>query len=75
MRLLLVEDDQVVNAGLTRTLSSEGYAVESVMCLADARPLVSDDEVDLVILDLGLPDGDGLSLLTDIKRRKKPLPV
>ncbi len=75
MRLLLVEDDQVVNAGLTRTLSSEGYAVESTLCLADARPLVANDEVDLVILDLGLPDGDGLSLLADIKRRKKPLPV
>ncbi|MFY8274717.1 response regulator [Pseudoalteromonas sp. SSDWG2] len=75
MRLLLVEDDLQVNQGLTRTLSHEGYAVESVMCLTDARSFVANDEVDLLILDLGLPDGDGLSLLSDIKKRRKPLPV
>ncbi|MEM0514797.1 response regulator [Pseudoalteromonas sp. YIC-827] len=75
MRLLLVEDDVIVNEGLSRTLAHEGYAVESVTCLAEARPMVAHDDVDLVILDLGLPDGDGLSLLADIKRRAKPLPV
>ena len=75
MRLLLVEDDALLNQGLTRTLSNEGYAMESVSDLASARAYIASDDIDMVILDLGLPDGDGLTLMSQIKGRKKPLPV
>ena len=75
MRLLLVEDDALLNQGLTRTLGNEGYAMESVSDLASARAHIASDDIDMVILDLGLPDGDGLTLMSQIKGRKKPLPV
>ncbi|GAP73837.1 two-component system response regulator QseB [Pseudoalteromonas sp. SW0106-04] len=75
MRLLLVEDDALLNQGLTRTLGNEGYAMESVSDLASARAYIASDDIDMVILDLGLPDGDGLTLMSQIKGRKKPLPV
>ena len=75
MRLLLVEDDALLNQGLTRTLGNEGYAMESVSDLASARAYIASDDIDMVILDLGLPDGDGLTLMSQIKGCKKPLPV
>tara|TARA_B100000700_G_scaffold134587_1_gene150352 strand:+ start:1602 stop:2267 length:666 start_codon:yes stop_codon:yes gene_type:complete len=75
LRLLLVEDDALLNQGLTRTLGNEGYAMESVSDLASARAYIASDDIDMVILDLGLPDGDGLTLMSQIKGRKKPLPV
>ncbi|MCG7569025.1 response regulator [Pseudoalteromonas sp. CNC9-20] len=75
MRLLLVEDDALLNQGLTRTLGNEGYAMESVSDLASARAYIASDDIDMVILDIGLPDGDGLTLMSQIKGRKKPLPV
>ena len=76
--VLLVEDDRELRNTLRDALSVEGYQVHASASLADARALlahaVADGGLDLVLLDLGLPDGDGESLLTQL-RREQATPV
>jgi DNA-binding response OmpR family regulator len=61
-RLLLVEDDDGIAAPLERALGREGYAVDRVATGTDALDRIAADAPDLVILDLGLPDIDGLEV-------------
>jgi DNA-binding response OmpR family regulator len=61
-RILVVEDEQEIASYLRRGLSFEGYAVEVVDCAADAFTIARERPPDLVILDLGLPDLDGLEV-------------
>ena len=75
MRLLLVEDDAPLAAGLAATLRLGGYAVDAVATAADARAAVAVQTFDAVILDLNLPDGDGLALLREWRHRRVRLPV
>lgn len=75
MRLLVVEDEARIAEVLRAALSRAGFTVDAVNTVADARavfPLVS---YDAVILDLGLPDGDGLDLVTELRRAGSRLPV
>lgn len=71
-RILLVEDDRVLRSSLREALSVEGYDVRTAASLADARAQLlhcpPDDPVNLVLLDLGLPDGDGQTLLMELHR-------
>lgn len=71
-RILLVEDDRVLRSSLLEALSVEGYAMKTAASLADARAQLqhapAGEAIDLTVLDLGLPDGDGQSLLTDLRR-------
>jgi len=62
VRLLLVEDDGALARVLLRGLREEGYAVDHAGTCAAANELLDLNPYQLVILDLGLPDGDGLSL-------------
>ena len=75
MHLLLVEDDQLVAQGLIRSLRQEGYSVEHSGTVKHALQCISGGEIELVILDLGLPDGDGTQILKQIKQQKKIIPV
>lgn len=75
MRIILVEDDHSLSQGLTRALISEGNTVDSVNTGAGALFLVENTDADAVILDLGLPDMDGLEVLSRIRRLKPQLPV
>jgi DNA-binding response OmpR family regulator len=65
MRLLVVEDDRALAAVLRRMLVDEGYAVDVVGTAADADEAVNVNDYALVVLDLGLPDGDGAELCRD----------
>ncbi|WP_246160580.1 response regulator transcription factor [Nocardioides humilatus] len=60
--LLLVEDDDGIATPLVRTLEREGYAVERVATGGDALTRAAGQGIDLVVLDLGLPDMDGLDV-------------
>ena len=59
--ILLVEDDAVLRGGLIELFTREGYGVVAAACVKEARERVKDG-VDLIVLDVGLPDGDGVSL-------------
>jgi DNA-binding response OmpR family regulator len=75
MHLLLVEDDHLVAQGLCRSLRQEGYSVEHSATVKHALQCLGSGEIELVILDLGLPDGDGSQVLKQIKSQKKIIPV
>ena len=61
MKILLVEDDQMIAALLQDALLQEGYAVEHVHAATEALACCKESHYDLFILDLTLPDMDGLA--------------
>lgn len=69
MRLLLVEDDLPLAEALTSLLVSSGHAVDCVHDGASAEALAAAEQFDLVILDLNLPQMDGLSVLRAMRAR------
>ena len=75
MRILVVEDDKDLNRQLTRALSEAGYAVDSAMDGEEGFYLGETEPYDLVILDLGLPKIDGLSILEQWRRADRNMPV
>lgn len=75
MNILLIEDDAVLADGLTHTLSASGYSVSSATTGLYAEQLLLAQDFDLIVLDLGLPDMDGLELLRKLRSRKIPLPI
>jgi two-component system OmpR family response regulator len=75
MNILLIEDDAVLADGLIHTLGKSGYLVSCAITSAHAEQLLQAQDFDLIVLDLGLPDMDGLDLLRRFRRRKMPLPI
>jgi two-component system response regulator QseB len=75
MRILIVEDDTGIAEGLAATLKAAGYAADvcATLALADAALLV--ESFDLVLLDLGLPDGDGLHWLRQQRQAGRSVPM
>jgi DNA-binding response OmpR family regulator len=73
VRLLVVEDEARIASFLIKGLSNHGYGVDAVATGAQALARASDPDIDLVILDLGLSDMDGLDVLRHL-RRKGPRP-
>ncbi|MCB0384063.1 MAG: response regulator transcription factor [Bdellovibrionales bacterium] len=71
--LLLVEDDQSLGQTLTERLEKEGFKVFWGENLADARAALDSQPFDLVILDVGLPDGSGFDFARDM-RGEQPIP-
>jgi DNA-binding response OmpR family regulator len=68
VRLLLVEDDRGIADPLQRTLVAQGYGVETVPTAAEALTSATRTAPDLVLLDLGLPDLDGVVLCRELRR-------
>jgi signal transduction histidine kinase len=68
-RLLLVEDHVATRQSLTRLLERRGYQVDAAGSLAQARELVGRKSFDLVLSDIGLPDGSGYELMTGLRDR------
>ena len=75
MRILVVEDEKRISDFLTRGLESNGYAVDAAADGATALDLANNTDYDLIILDLMLPDTDGLRVLEKIRSRKTGPPV
>ncbi|HSH38043.1 MAG TPA: ATP-binding protein [Chthoniobacterales bacterium] len=67
-RLLVVEDHQPTLDVLARLLRKQGHAVETASTVEAARDLAANRKFDLVISDIGLPDGNGVDLMTELTR-------
>ncbi len=75
MLILLVEDDLALSKALQQALQKQGYSVNAVERGKAALHVVQTDAPDIVILDLGLPDMDGLAVLKGIRESRVDLPV
>src|SRR6201992_762733 len=75
MRLLVVEDNAQLSQLLAKGLGIAGYETDILATAAEARDALLTTSYAAVILDLGLPDGDGLSILRELRHRKDPTPV
>jgi DNA-binding response OmpR family regulator len=75
MRILLVEDQAALREPMAEGLRKAGFAVDTAASLAEADALLAVDSVDLMILDLGLPDGDGRAYLIRLRRAGRRFPV
>jgi len=74
LRILVIEDDQAIRSMLQSTLTVEGFEVQTAVSVGEARALLRHAPPDVVLLDLGLPDGDGSELVRDA-RQQRGIPV
>ncbi len=74
MTILFVEDDKVIASGLCYSLTQEGYSVTHCLNVESAKAQIEENNFDLAILDLALPDGSGYDICKMIKS-KKDIPV
>jgi two-component system OmpR family response regulator/two-component system response regulator QseB len=75
MRVLVVEDHEDLARLVGEILQAEGWAVDLVQSLEEAEGLLAAFPYDLVVLDLTLPDGDGMDLLRSLRGRGEGVPV
>lgn len=75
MRLLLVEDDKAIRQFLERSLNEAGYQVDTAASAASAEVLALEGVHDAFVIDLGLPDGDGLDLIRRCRSQGCNAPV
>ena len=75
MRILLVEDDAVLGSVMLRSLQDAGHRVDHAVTLAEARHFWLVQPFDAVLLDLNLPDGNGLTALREARARSDRTPT
>ena len=73
--ILVVDDEENLRRTLALILQHEGYGVMTAASVGEARACLGTGGFDLVFLDLKLPDGDGLSLLPEMRSRYPGMPV
>lgn len=69
LHVLVVEDDREIRAMVQSSLSVEGFEVQTAVSLSEARALLQYRPPDVIVLDLGLPDGDGLQLVREVRKQ------
>lgn len=72
-KILLVEDDNSLNRGISFKLTKEGYEVFTAKSLEDARKTFINNTIDLILLDVGLPDGNGFDFCSEVRSRSDAL--
>ena len=73
-KVLVIEDDEMLNAGMCFNIQKEGHEPISVMDLTSAEPYIKNQEIDLILLDVNLPDGNGFDFTKKISEyNQKPL--
>ncbi|EPS0558356.1 response regulator [Enterobacter roggenkampii] len=75
MRILLVEDDPMIGEVVTSSLKDNAWAVDWVQNGNDACGGLSSCQYDVILLDLGLPGKDGMTVLAEIRQKAVPVPV
>jgi DNA-binding response OmpR family regulator len=74
-RILLVEDEPAILESLAYVLSRDGFQVATAKNAAEASALADVERIDLVVLDLMLPDGSGFDLIRSWRGAAKPMPI
>lgn len=75
MRLLIVEDDLALSSALATALERRGFASDRTASVDDAAQMASLAQYAAALLDLGLPDGDGVDLIRRLRAAGSPLPI
>jgi len=75
MRLLIIEDNQRLAEFMAKALRAEGFTLDLVQLADEAEAALATTRYDSVVLDLGLPDADGMDLLKRLRGRDDPTPV
>ena len=70
LHVLVVEDDREIRALVQSSLSVEGFDVQTAVSIREATALLDHSTVDVIVLDLGLPDGDGMDLVRSVRQRQ-----
>ena len=70
MRILVVEDDRLLNNTLCYNLDTAGYAVDSALTKSAASNFLTKQDYDLIVLDVNLPDGNGFDFCREVKERR-----
>lgn len=75
MRLLLVEDDSIIAKNIIIFLKRKGYSIDLSESIEEAYDKAVSEDYDLIILDRGLPDGDGITLIKKIRSEEVHTPI
>jgi two-component system OmpR family response regulator len=75
VRILVIDDHDEVRSLLRRALGRDGHVVRAAANLGTARTMLAARDVDLIVLDLGLPDGQGLDLCREVRMAGGALPI
>ena len=67
MNILLVEDDITLAMGIEYSLKNEGFNVYTVGKIKDAKEKISNSHIDIILLDVNLPDGNGYELCKEVR--------
>ena len=73
-KILIIEDDKILTRGVSFALKREGYEVASAYSKAEGKHLILNDKIDFLLLDINLPDGNGLELCKEV-RDKVDFPI
>lgn len=73
-KILIIEDDKILNRGVSFALKREGYEVASAYSKAEGKHMILNDKIDFLLLDINLPDGNGLELCKEV-RDKVDFPI
>jgi DNA-binding NtrC family response regulator len=74
-KILLIEDEEATRFGFTKYLSKSGYIVQEASCLSDAHKALLSQRFDAVLLDLNLPDGNGLEWIIEFRENYPDIPI
>ncbi len=75
MKILLVEDEPALLMAMRQFLEEEGYVVTTAASFVKATQALNDHDYDCLVIDIGLPDGNGLNLIRQVKDSEIPTPT
>lgn len=75
MRIMIVEDDARLARGMETSLTASGFVVDVLTCGEDAIDIAGTEPYSVIVLDLGLPDMDGLKVLQQLRSRRVTTPI
>ena len=67
--VLIIEDDKILNRGVTFALKKEGYNVISAYSKFEGKQMILNNEIDFLLLDINLPDGNGIDICKEIREK------